>query len=148
VLQFGDGGFGPRPERLDEAVGLELKLVYPRLGIAQLGRQRVREGRGAVAIFVRQIHCLLQPCHDGIVGQLGVLGGRIVDVTGYHDRAWDGAPHIVREGGKCTVRGRNVQRLSEDSVKIAPLRAFVSAYDSPRVLNLGCRLAILRTAPV
>ena len=30
----------------------------------------------------------------------------------------------------------------------APLRAFVSAYDSPRVLNLGCRLAILRTAPV
>ena len=29
-----------------------------------------------------------------------------------------GAPHIVREGGKCTVRGRNVQRLSEDNVKI------------------------------
>ena len=25
---------------------------------------------------------------------------------------------IVREGGKCTVRGRNVQRLSEDNVKI------------------------------
>jgi hypothetical protein len=77
----------------DEAVGLELKLVYPRLGIAQLGRQRVRKGRGAVATFVRQIHCLLQPCHDGIVGRVGVLGGRIVHRRGGlslgHDRAGD-----------------------------------------------------------
>jgi hypothetical protein len=58
-LQFSDGGFGLRAQPLDEPVGLELEVVDPRLGFSQLGRQRVREGRGAVAIFVRQVHRLL-----------------------------------------------------------------------------------------
>ena len=48
--QFGDF-FGLRPQPLDEPVGLALELVDPRLGLSQLGRQRAREGRGAVAIF-------------------------------------------------------------------------------------------------
>ena len=52
-LQFGEDGFGFRPQLIYKPVGLELELVDPRMGLSQLGRQRVREGRGAVAIFVR-----------------------------------------------------------------------------------------------
>jgi len=69
--------FDLRHQPVDEPVGLELELVDPRLGLSQLGPQRVREGRGAVAIFVRQVRRLLQLCHEGRVSQSGVIPRQI-----------------------------------------------------------------------
>ena len=69
-------------------------LVDPRLGLSQLARQRVREGSGAVAIFVRQVRRLLQLCHEGRVGWSGVLprqiGHRRGGLTLGHDCALNG----------------------------------------------------------
>ena len=92
-----------------------LELVDPRLGLSQLARQRVREGSGAVAIFVRQVRRLLQLCYEGRIGWSCVLLRQIEHrrngLALGHDCAL-GVGHftVVRDGGKCTVRRGNVQR--------------------------------------
>jgi hypothetical protein len=50
-----ESSFGLRPQPVDKPITLklELELVDPRLGLAQLGRQFVRQRHCAVAILVR-----------------------------------------------------------------------------------------------
>jgi len=80
-LQFGGCRFGLCPQPV-EPISFELELVDPILGLAQLGRESVRECRSAVAILVRQVRRLLQLLREGEIGLIGGLAREIAHQGG------------------------------------------------------------------